>query len=215
MRGISADGRFIAFPSSASNLVRGDRNADFDIFVRDRRTGWTQRVSVGEGGVQANSESFEASISPGGRYVAFTSSAYNLVRPRLRTDFVRIFLRDRELGRTELISVGRGGAEVDGESRGMVISAGGRYVAYQSAATNLVLGDTNRVVDVFVRDRRTGDRARQRRPRRRQDDGFSSSRISADGRFVAYCGASDLVPATRTARWTSSSATARPGRPPR
>ena len=184
---ISADGRFVAFPSSATNLVRGDTNAVGDIFVRDRRTGWTQRVSVGKGGVQANSESFEASISPGGRYVAFTSSAYNLV-PGLRTDFVKIFLRDRELGRTELISVGRGGAEVDGESRGMVISAGGRYVAYQSAAANLVPGDTNRVVDVFLRDRRTRRTERVSvGPGGVQADGFSSCpSISVDGRYVAF-----------------------------
>jgi len=78
-RSISADGRFVAFISSAFNLVPGDTNGSYDVFVRDRQTGTTRRVSVGPGSAQGNDSSYEAAISADGRFVAFNSDATNLV----------------------------------------------------------------------------------------------------------------------------------------
>ena len=76
---ISADGRFVAFDSEATNLVPGDTNDASDVFVRDRQTGTTRRVSVSSGGAQGNGASFDPAISADGRFVAFNSDATNLV----------------------------------------------------------------------------------------------------------------------------------------
>ena len=70
---ISSDGRYVAFRSEADNLVAGDSNDTMDIFVHDRQTGETMRVSVSSSGEQANGKSYGPSISPDGRYVAFSS----------------------------------------------------------------------------------------------------------------------------------------------
>jgi Tol biopolymer transport system component len=150
---LSADGRYVAFESFASNLVPGDTNDTSDVFVRDRRTGTTERVSVGRDGAQGDLGSSTPAISPGGRYVAFTSTATNLV-PGDKGGQQDVFVRDRRRGRTERVSVGLGGAEADDFSLTGAISAGGRVVAFSSAATNLVPGDTNGWNDVFVRARR-------------------------------------------------------------
>jgi Tol biopolymer transport system component len=91
---ISADGRFVAFISSASNLVAGDTNATFDVFVRDRWAQVTRRVSVGPGGQQANGLSFELAVSAHGRYVAFASDASTLVPADTNNRF-DVFVRDR------------------------------------------------------------------------------------------------------------------------
>ena len=93
---ISADGRFVAFESVASNLVAGDTNRADDVFVRDRLAGVTRRVSVGAGG-QANGSSFSPAISANGRSVAFGSSSSNLVRGDTNGTF-DVFVRDPLLG---------------------------------------------------------------------------------------------------------------------
>ena len=77
---MSADGRYVAFQSRSDNLVPGDTNGTWDIFVRDRQSGTTERVNVDSGGVQGDATSNYSSISADGRYVAFTSSASNLVQ---------------------------------------------------------------------------------------------------------------------------------------
>src|SRR5262245_15872983 len=106
---ISADGRYVAFESEASNLVVGDTNALFDIFVHDGQSGTTERVSVDSGGSQASNYSLSPSISADGRYTAYSSYADNLVGldTNLASD---IFVRDRQSGTTELVSVDSGGA---------------------------------------------------------------------------------------------------------
>ena len=164
---ISADGRFVAFASDATNLVPGDTNSTADVFVRDRQTGTTRRVSVSSGGAQGNDVSSDPAISADGRFVAFKSDATNLV-PGDTNDSDDIFVHDRQTGTTRRVSVSSGGAQGNGDSLSPAISADGRFVAFESCATNLVPGDTNDAIDVFVHDRQTGTtRAGQRQLRRR------------------------------------------------
>jgi Tol biopolymer transport system component len=148
---ISADGRFVAFESSASNLVPGDTNgANGDIFVHDRETGQTERVSVSSAGAQGNYGSVDPTISADGRFVAFRSEANNLV-PGDTNDRPDVFVRDRQTGETERVSVSSAGTQGNGHSVHPTISADGRFVAFESSASNLVPGDTNGANgDIFV-----------------------------------------------------------------
>ena len=148
----SADGRHVAFTSHASNLVAGDTNTVVDDFVHDRNTGLTERVSVDSAGNQANGGSFHCAISGDGRYVVIESTATNLV-PGDTNGQQDIFLRDRATGVTERVSVDTLGVQANGVSERPWVSSSGRYVAFQSLATNLVAGDTNGEQDIFVRDR--------------------------------------------------------------
>ena len=184
---LSADGRFVAFQSFASDLVAGDTNGASDVFVRDVQLGTTERVSVGTGGAQSTGGAVAASISADGRFVAFTSTASDLV-PGDTNTFSDVFLRDRLLGTTERVSVGAGGLQANDFSAGPSISGDGRFVAFYSAASNLVAGDTNARYDVFVRDRVTATTLRASvgpggvEP---LDHCFDCA-LSADGRFVAF-----------------------------
>jgi hypothetical protein len=158
---LSANGRFVAFQSCAADVVAGDVNGECDAFVRDRRRGTTRLVTVSSSGQQADGGSFAASISPEGRYVAFTSRATNLVAGDTNAGD-DVFVRDTRCGRTVRVSVGYQGQAVgspfEPRSFGGDLSAGGRFVAYRSDATNLVRGDTNGVADVFVTRVREGGR---------------------------------------------------------
>jgi len=119
--------------------------------------GTTERVSVDSGGNEANGESrFRPAISADGSFVAFTSFATNLV-PADGNRTMDVFVHDRSTGVTERVSVDGAGNPANGYSFNPTISADGRFVAFSSYATNLVAGDTNRVVDVFVHDRRSPD----------------------------------------------------------
>ena len=138
---ISANGRYVAFESEATNLVRGDTNNFRDIFVHDRQTGQTTRVSVASDGTQANGHSYDPSISADGRYVAFASLANNLVSGDTN-DQQDIFVHDRQTGQTTRVSVASDGTQASGHSFNPSISADGRYVAFVSSASNLVGGDT-------------------------------------------------------------------------
>ncbi|MBD0273531.1 MAG: PD40 domain-containing protein, partial [Acetobacteraceae bacterium] len=137
---LSADGRFVAFASGASNLVAGDTNGVFDVFVRDRQAGTTRRVSVGRGGGQGNGASFEPALSADGRFVAFWSSAANLV-PGDNNGVADPLVHDRRTARTERVSLGPRGAQADEVTLGVALSADRRFVAFASQATNLVPGD--------------------------------------------------------------------------
>ena len=149
---ISANGRYVAFESGASNLVSGDTNYNWDVFVQDRQSGLTTRVSVASDGVQGNGGAVYSSISADGRYVAFHSWATNLVSGD--TDgWDDVFVHDRQSGQTERVSVASDGTQGNDNSYDPSISAGGRYVAFMSDASNLVNGDTNGWGDVFVHDR--------------------------------------------------------------
>jgi hypothetical protein len=150
---ISADGRYVAFISEASNLVSGDTNGFRDVFVHDRQTGVTERVSVSSAGAQANDTTNTLlGISADGRQVAFASWADNLVAEDTNGYF-DVFVHDRWSGVTEIVSVNNALQVGDRESYHPAISSDGRFIAFDSYATNLVSGDTNNAFDVFVRDR--------------------------------------------------------------
>ncbi|MCQ3933239.1 MAG: hypothetical protein DPW16_22560 [Chloroflexi bacterium] len=149
---ISGDGRYVVFHSWATNLIGGDTNAQGDIFVHDRTTGTTTRVSVASNGTQSNSWSRYPMISTDGRYVAFYSSASNFTS--VPTYIPNLYMHDRTTGTTSIVSIG-----VDGAPSGFglalwypSISGDGHYVAFSSIAANLVIGDTNGQYDVFVHD---------------------------------------------------------------
>jgi len=159
---ISDDGRFVAFVSDFENLVPGDSNGYQDVFVRDRATGTIERVSLTDGGAQSEypvgsgGSRDRIAISGDGRFVAFASYATDLV-PGMQVPWPRVYLRDRQLGRTELVSLPTDG--VLGYYTGGVgpsMSADGRLVAFESNASDLVPGDTNGASDAFVRDRVAG-----------------------------------------------------------
>jgi len=184
---ISADGRYIAFASSATNLVQNDINRTWDVFVFDRETRIIERVSVDSQGIQGNSLSINPSISGDGRYVAFESYASNLV-PDDTGNKLDVFVHDRLTGETERISVDALGIGGNNYSRNASISEDGRFIAFESAASNLVPGDSNGMWDVFVYDRVT-DNVELISADHSGISGKGSSikpSISADGRFVAF-----------------------------
>ncbi|MBW3542596.1 MAG: hypothetical protein KY476_20225, partial [Planctomycetes bacterium] len=200
---ISADGRYVAFYSFASDLVAGDINGTHDVFVHDRQTGQTSRVSVDSGGTQGNSQSVFPSISADGRYVAFTSSADNLVAGDTN-GAADAFVHDRQTGQTSRISVDSGGTQGNSSSGAQSISADGRYVAFISFANNLVAGDTNGTHDIFVHDRQTGQTSRvsvHSGGTQGNSHSFNAS-ISADGRYVAFdSSANNLVAGDTSSRF--------------
>jgi Tol biopolymer transport system component len=208
---VSADGRYVAFFSLAANLVAGDTNDAPDIFVHDRRTGRIVRADVGTGGAQAAAGTYTAgAISPDGRYLVFTTTS------ALAADDVNgvddVYRHDLVTGRTELVSAGLSGGHTSpfpsdvGIDGGSFVSAGGRYVVFESYAADLVPDDTNMCevpigcADVFVRDLAlhrtqrvsvTDDGGTQGN----FDSGLFRLSISADGRVVAFGSyASNLVP---------------------
>lgn len=150
---VSSDGRYVAFQSRAGNLVSGDTNTREDIFVHDRLTGETSRVSVASDGTEGDNDSWGGQISGDGRYIAFGSYARNLVGDDGEWLW-DVFVHDRLTGDTSLESVASDGTPGNDDSGAAAyISANGRYVVFASDATNLVSGDTNGWSDVFVRDR--------------------------------------------------------------
>jgi Ca2+-binding RTX toxin-like protein len=149
---VSGDGRVVAFSSGADNLVSGDGNGRQDVFVHDRATGRTRRVSVASDGSQANRYSYGAAVSGDGRVVAFWSEADNLVTGD-SNDTADMFVHDRATGRTERVSVASDGSQVNDSSFRPAVSGDGRIVVFDSFARNLVPGDSNNAFDVFVAER--------------------------------------------------------------
>jgi Tol biopolymer transport system component len=184
---ISADGRSVAFRSFASNLVAGDTNGFLDVFVHDRETGVTTRVSVDSSGAQGNEESEMPSISADGRFVAFHSLGSNLVAGDTN-GFFDVFLHDRETGVTSRMSVDSSGLQGDNGSYNPSISADGRFVAFESDATNFVAGDSNFTTDVFVYEQATGgtERVSVNSSGADGNDGSILPAISAHGGLVAF-----------------------------
>jgi Tol biopolymer transport system component len=193
---ISANGRLVAFDSFASDLVSGDGNGLKDVFLRDVVAGTTTRVSVDTGGGDPNGDSFDPSISANGRFVAFASSASDLV-PGDGNAADDIFVRDVVAGTTTRVSVDTGGGDPNGSSFSPSISAGGRFVAFGSFASDLVPGDGNTGSDVFLRDLVAGTTTRVSVDTAGGDPNASSEApsVNATGRSVAFHSfASDLVP---------------------
>jgi hypothetical protein len=207
---MSADGRYVAFFSAATNLVPGDTNGVFDIFLHDRDTDAndifdepgaiaTERVSVSSTGGEANQRSMNPVVSADGRYVAFYSEASNLVADDTN-DAPDIFVHDRVTGATVRVSVASDGTQGDHAAQQPAMSANGRWVAFMSAATNLVPG-ANGQNQIYVRDRDADGNGVYDEPGGATTtlvsvapDGSASDgqigslspSISADGRFVAF-----------------------------
>jgi hypothetical protein len=192
---ISANGGFVAFRSSASDLVAGDTNSRADIFVHDLTTAQTSRVSVDSTGDQANGDSSFPRLNADGRSVSFQSQASDLVAGDTN-GVADVFIHDRQAGQTIRASLDGSGGQGNGASVAPTITANGRSVAFHSQATNLAAGDTNGVLDVFVRNTQTGETTRVS-VNGSGAEGNGSSRfpaISGDGHFVAFhSNASNLV----------------------
>ncbi|HTF88230.1 MAG TPA: calcium-binding protein [Planctomycetota bacterium] len=194
----SRDGTCLVFRSMGSDIVVGDTNSRADMFLLELQTSVITRVSLGSGGLQANDHSAWPGVSANGRFVAFNSSATNLV-PGDTNGWNDIFVHDRQTGITTRESVSSSGAQADLDTLELALSDDGRFVAFMSLATNLVPGDTNQRADIFVHDRQSGattrvnvdDAGNQASPSSWSGD----PKISADGRFVAFwSNAANLVP---------------------
>lgn len=201
---VSESGRYVAFGSFASNLVRDDDNGAFDVFLRDRAAGRTFLVSRSTTGERGDGPSSGPAISADGRYVAYYSDATNLV-PDDTNQLRDVFVTDMATGTTERVNVSSAGAEADSQTGFSVrggptkpdISADGRYVTFDSSASNLVADDTNGEPDVFRRDRLQGTTTRMSiGDDEQQADGDSSdTAVDASGLVVAFVSlATNLVP---------------------
>jgi hypothetical protein len=185
--GISADGRYVVFHSSATDLVDGDENGHVDVFLRDTLTSTTTLVSVSSEGAQGNARSHGAVISGDGRYVGFTSYATNLVAldENGKED---VFVHDVLTGSTVRVSVASDGTEGDESAGGVVLNYDGSVVAFSSWSTNLVPDDTNSELDAFVHYLVSGLTARvSLSSTAAQGNGGSSiASISADGARILF-----------------------------
>lgn len=195
LQGMSADGRYVVFTSNAWNLVAGDTNHALDVFVKDVQTGSVTRVGSSGTGAQPNAHSNTAAISADGRFVAFSSLASNLAGTD-NNGVADIFLHDLVSGSVQRVSSSVFSARLDGASMDPSISADGRYVAFASHATNLVAGDRNGRIDIFVRDMQTGTlvRVSVAQDGAEANGSSSSPSLSADGRYLGFVSnASNLV----------------------
>jgi Tol biopolymer transport system component len=202
---ISADGRYVAFVSWATNLLASDTNNYGDIFIKDRQTGSMVRGSVSSSGAEANGENYAPAISGAGRYVAFVSEASNLV-PGDTNELPDIFVRDMVLGTTTRVSVAGDGTQANAENSNPAISSDGRVVAFESGASNPDSTDTKGSNDIFVRDlvSSTIERVALSDSGSQGNGDSQSPSISSDGRFVAFASAaSNLVgsPADTNKMW--------------
>lgn len=191
---LSKDGNFVVFISQASNLVAGDTNDLADVFVYEIQTDTVERVSISTLGVESNGESFDADISGDGRYVVFVSGATNLVPGDTNGDD-DIFVYDRDTNSIEIVSIGLGDEKTssvssssDGASAMPSISLNGRYVVFESVATNLIEGDTNGESDIFIRDLLLDTTERVSITNEGNEAvGYSiAPAMSSDGRYVSF-----------------------------
>ena len=145
---INDDGKYVAYESTATNLVSGDTNGLSDIFLFDSTSQKTNRINVAANGTQANSISTLGSISDDGNYISFTSEASNLVANDTNGKKSDVFIYDRQKNTVELITTGGNNNSTSG-----LISGNGSFIVYESEADNLVTGDTNGKKDIFIYDR--------------------------------------------------------------
>jgi Tol biopolymer transport system component len=212
---ISTDGRYVLFSSAANNLVlTANTNpipieipAKLNVYLRDRSNDVTTLVSVNLNGAGGNGDSFAAGISSNGQFALFESSATDLVPgdPSLANNMAKdIYLRDVFNGTTTLVSVSTNGGFGNGLSRTPVMTPDGRYVAFVSAASNLVAGDANGIPDIFVRDMQSGTTTLASPGAMPTSvtpvtGGSAAPAITPDGRYVVfYSTATNLVPGVTT-----------------
>ena len=203
---ITADGRYVAFATPEA-LVAGDTNNQTDVYLRDRVASTIERVSLRADGTQITGVASFASISDDGRYVAFVASG-TLVTPADTLGVQDVFVRDRTLGTTVMVSLTSAGAPASAFSSGPWLSGNGRFVVFNSAATNLATGLTGSLSNLFVRDRDADGNGVFDEPGGVQTalvtagiagGGANASttvgRISPDGGFILYTStATNLVP---------------------
>lgn len=190
---ISADGRFAAFDSAATNLIEGG-NLSTNIFVHDRQTGVTEIVSVSSRGRQGEGLSSSPDLSADGRFVTFDSDAENLARDR--NGITDVFRHDRQTGETILVSVTSEEQQGSASSHAPAISADGNFIVFH-ANSALVPEDTNNNTDVYIRDVQAGTTALVSVA----TDGTAGNNtsfiqdLSADGRVVVFVSdATNLIP---------------------
>lgn len=195
---MSADGRYVVFLSNAENLVPGGLNGVLNIFLHDRLTKTTELISADGFGNPGNNAGAPGSISADGRYIAFSSSADNLV-PGDTNGYGDVFVHDRVMGTTEIVSVDSFGNQGNAGSGNPEISSDGRYVAFYSVASNLVPGGTNQYGDVYIRDRVAGITEiisvdNNGNHGNAESLPFVINYMSADGHFISFTSsASNLV----------------------
>ncbi len=214
---ISTNGRYVSFESASNNLVEDDINESSDVFVRDLKENKTELVSLTSRNQQANHSSHNPSISSDGRFVVFHSPARNLVPiDNKRSDenewnFSDVFIRDRELGKTEIISLSILGQPGNHPSHSGSVSADGRYVAFASMASDLVenypdtaleitgKGRTARRIDIFVRDRetKTTTLASIGMDGTHSNHQSQAPKISSNGRYVTFQSAASNLTESR------------------
>jgi hypothetical protein len=148
---LTPDGRYVAFDSIASNLTTNDTNNTYDIFLRDRLAGTTERITVNSSGVEANGPSFDPVISSDGRFIAFHSFASNLVSND-NNNASDIFVYDRQMKTFELVSTSDQGTIGNSDSVMPSMSDDGSMISFRSLASNLVANDNNNTFDIFVRN---------------------------------------------------------------
>jgi Tol biopolymer transport system component len=197
---ISSDGRYVVFASYATNLVSGDTNGTWDVFVHDRQTAVTRRASVSGANVEANGSSRGGAISSDGRYVVFESLASNLSFWDVNGSW-DIFRRDLVASSTTVITVSSAVlGTANGDSRAAAISHDGRTIVFESEASDLLAGDSNAASDVFLKDVVTSSMTRVSLTQGGgQGNSFSWMGqpycMSFDARFLVFHGvASNLVP---------------------
>jgi Tol biopolymer transport system component len=186
---ISANGRWVLFQSAADNLVPDDTNGLSDVFVHDRKTGETRRVSVAEDGGEGDGASYVygASLSSSGRYAVFYSNATNYAAGDGNGES-DVFLADLRKGTLTLVSATTEGVPVAGESADPSVSANGRFVAFYGNAGDFPPGTSNGKEHVYVRDRKTGD-VRRASVDADGNPGSSDSYdpvVSSNGKVVAF-----------------------------
>ena len=184
---LSSDGRFVTFSSQASNLVHADANGQADVFVYDRENRRIRRASVNTSEVEGDGASGDPTISAGGRFVVFDSSATNLVKGDTNSAY-DVFIRDLVKGRTRRVSVSSTEVAGDQSSRYPTVSDDGRFVAFESDATNLVGSDTNNATDIFVRDLANGRTRRVSVNSAKEEAGAGGNNafLSASGKYVVF-----------------------------
>ncbi len=196
----SVDGRYVSFTSNALDLAAGDQNSIKDVFVKDLLSGAVQVVSISAAGVQGDDASGDvdfggSKFSADGHYVSFTSYAHNLVDGG--TNYTKdVFVKNLQSGAVQQASINAAGGQGNGHSEHADISADGRYVVFESYASNLVAGDTNSYVDIFIKNLESGSllRVSTSAAGGQGNGGSVSADISADGRYVLFeSDASNLV----------------------
>ncbi len=199
---LSVDGRYVVFSSLGSNIVPGDGNGRTDAFVRDRVANTVERVSVTSAGGEPNGDSVASFsgksrvITPDGRYVAFRSAGSNVVVADTNNTW-DIFLRDRQAASTERVSLTGTGAQANGQSQVGQISQDGRYVSFQSQATNFDARDGDAEWDVYLKDRVTGeaDLVSVNSAGQSTNSWIDDPVLSPTGRFLAWADYGDnMVP---------------------